>query len=304
MSQLIDYAGLFPPAKLPLDVALEEYALHRTQNHAGSLSRFIIPMAKLLSLDVVRLEPHTPIHFSVLARKASTYQDCISYLKEDIARLDNYQNQFSKAVTSDVIEAVVPMESLKNDSEHLHDFLVEIDGLVNGKKRIFFEVICDDDWQELTPCLLKAITNYSWAGLKVRCGGVSAENFPSIQELAFAIAQASEHNVAIKFTAGLHHPLRHFNATVNCKMHGFINVFSASMLTHKHKLSQSVIEDILTSEDIQDFNFENSLSWQDYSLSVEEITHYRKAFAISYGSCSFKEPLEDLEQLNLAQTLA
>ena len=51
MKGLIDYAGLFPPAKLPLDEAIDDYVMHLKGENSWMLGRFIIPLSKLNELD-------------------------------------------------------------------------------------------------------------------------------------------------------------------------------------------------------------------------------------------------------------
>src|SRR5271166_5986544 len=50
MTNVIDYAGLFPPAQLPLDQALRNYASYREGPDAWMLGRFVCPAAKLAEL--------------------------------------------------------------------------------------------------------------------------------------------------------------------------------------------------------------------------------------------------------------
>jgi hypothetical protein len=41
---LIDYAGLFPPAALPMDEAVRNYELYREGEHAWALGKFVVPL--------------------------------------------------------------------------------------------------------------------------------------------------------------------------------------------------------------------------------------------------------------------
>ena len=46
------------------------------------------------------------------------------------------------------------------------------------------------------------------------------------------------------------------------------------------------------------FVFENAaISWRDRRMSVDQLTKARKEFAIAFGSCSFREPVDELAQL-------
>jgi hypothetical protein len=49
---LIDYAGLFPPASLSLEVALANYQRYLTGEHGWVLGRFVITAAELPDLDL------------------------------------------------------------------------------------------------------------------------------------------------------------------------------------------------------------------------------------------------------------
>ena len=51
LSGMVDYAGLFPPAQLPLEKAVREYALHLGEAEAWVLGRFIIPAQRLEELE-------------------------------------------------------------------------------------------------------------------------------------------------------------------------------------------------------------------------------------------------------------
>lgn len=46
LANLIDYAGLFPPAALPMEEAVRNYARYREGEHAWMLGRFVVPQAR------------------------------------------------------------------------------------------------------------------------------------------------------------------------------------------------------------------------------------------------------------------
>src|SRR5204863_1254770 len=91
--------------------------------------------------------------------------------------------------------------------------------------------------------------------------------------------------VAFKATAGLHHPIRSGDA------HGFVNVFlAAAMIDH----AESILRE--TDEGAFSFSDEN-VRWRGYTISTEQLADTRKNFALSFGSCSFEEPIDDLKAL-------
>jgi hypothetical protein len=105
--------------------------------------------------------------------------------------------------------------------------------------------------------------------------------------------------VPIKFTAGLHHPLRQFRAEVETKMHGFLNVLGAAVLAAEHGWDKERISKMLEDENARSFSFsDDSFTWQEWKITTEQIKAQRK-LVISFGSCSFDEPREDLRALNL-----
>jgi hypothetical protein len=58
LAKLIDYAGLYPPAALPLEIAVERYGGFRASPESWMLNRLVLPAAKLAE---ARLDPAWPI---------------------------------------------------------------------------------------------------------------------------------------------------------------------------------------------------------------------------------------------------
>jgi hypothetical protein len=133
----------------------------------------------------------------------------------------------------------------------------------------------------------------------LRTGGVTADAFPTSAEIAKALVAPATHQVPIKFTAGLHHPLRQFRDEVKTKMHGFLNVLGAAAFAAEHKWDEKQTAAMLDDEDRKSFSFDNdSLSWREWKIDIKRLKGRRK-FVTSFGSCSFDEPREDLRALNL-----
>ena len=110
---------------------------------------------------------------------------------------------------------------------------------------------------------------------------------------------AGTRGVPIKFTAGLHHPVRLFHDSVQTKMHGFLNVLGAGVLALEHDWRQSEVIQMLDDEDAASLSFtEDFFAWRDWRISTEAIGA-RRELVTSFGSCSFDEPREDLRALKL-----
>ena len=131
---------------------------------------------------------------------------------------------------------------------------------------------------------------------KIRTGGITEDAFPSPDSVAAFIRACRQAGVAFKATAGLHHPLRCVkplthepNAAVGT-MHGFLNVFLAAAMVED-------AEAILRETDAGAFTFDDDgAAWRDRRVSLEELKAMREV-AISFGSCSFEEPIGDLKEL-------
>ena len=105
----------------------------------------------------------------------------------------------------------------------------------------------------------------------------------------------------MKFTAGLHNPVRHYNDGVGAKMHGFLNVFFAGAIAASGgEVPEEQIREIIACEDASAFTFEDeNARCNAQSATRESISAARDARVISFGSCSFAEPREDLRELGL-----
>src|SRR5262249_36582649 len=95
------------------------------------------------------------------------------------------------------------------------------------------------------------------AGLKPRCRGPKSADVPSSSAVAAVICDCRNHAVFWKATAGLHHPLRHFDANLGVEMHGFLNLFVATVLSDVHHLDITTTRAILDDRDATHFRFED-----------------------------------------------
>jgi hypothetical protein len=132
---------------------------------------------------------------------------------------------------------------------------------------------------------------------KIRTGGVTPDAIPHPDRVATFIRMCAMHAVPFKATAGLHHPVRCMRALTyetnsqRATMHGFVNVFMAAAFPHD-------AERILAEEDPKAFRFEDDAAWwRDHAVTTEHLEAVRREFAISFGSCSFEEPIAELQEL-------
>jgi hypothetical protein len=301
LAGIVDYAGLFPPARLPLDEAIRNYACYRQQADAWMLGRFIIPAARLGELDpfsdLFRSGPLLPL--SVLGRGGNTIKEFLTNLSADLHDIAAFRQRHGAVAKVEVLEVrreadqADPLTPISTGV-----LLREVQLVAASHLALFFEPGPSIPPIVLVQQLERLRASGTTVGFKLRCGGLEASAFPSIEQVAQALHACLEAGVPFKATAGLHHPLRRFDSQVQATMHGFINLFTAGVLGHVHRLPDQTLCDILADDKAAHFTFDDAgLCWQDYRASVTAITEARRRAVLSFGSCSFDEPRDDLRTL-------
>jgi len=282
MAGLIDYAGLFPPASLDIDTALRSYAGYLAGEHGWMLGRFVVPASQLH-----RVVPAAQFRFSVIVSA--------NVAEEEMDRLGSFTG---------AVETVETRLADGADSPALvSDQLLQVKNRLDqaGLRGVQLFV-------ETGTSAAQAIASFNGSGAggkvikqvgyKLRCGGMEKQAFPAPEKVAEAIGICLGHDIAMKFTAGLHHPLRNYAPEPGAMQHGFINVFGAALLSWGCTLSFDETVQCLTDDNAGHFDFrEEGFSWRDKTISASEMKRLRQSKAISFGSCSFDEPVEGLRSL-------
>jgi hypothetical protein len=116
---------------------------------------------------------------------------------------------------------------------------------------------------------------------KVRCGG---EATPSVEELAGFVRACRDRDLPFKATAGLHHAVRGDGE------HGFLNLLAAVVFGDE--------EAALADEEPDAFRLlGDGFGWRGRVAGAVELAAARRERLRSIGSCSFFEPIEELEAL-------
>jgi hypothetical protein len=284
---LIDYAGLFPPAKLPLDRAISNYAKYRAGSDAWMLGRFILPAARLGELDAHAhlFSSGPPWQFSVLGRGGETAEQFKAGIQADLDAINAFRALHGAGVLVDGYEVKLPPDEILAESSQV---------LAQAGLSVFYEI------PPTAHLSLFFDMNGDEKGVKLRCGGLEAAAFPTPEQVAHLIDVCRVSGQVLKFTAGLHHPLRHFDRGVQTKMHGFLNVFGAGILAHNLGLTPDQIRQMIEDEDPANFGFDElGFGWKQYHAMTDEIIAARRDFVVSFGSCSFDEPRDDLRALGI-----
>lgn len=300
---LIDYAGLFPPAALSMQGAVEAFARARMGEHEWMLSRFVCPASRLDELSAIgaRLMPGTNATSGYREHAEAGEPWRISALVDKVADLDLIERFNERHADEDAGLARVDAIEVKiGRVEEIDPFLDEIPedlfpffelpaALPGGDCRGFVAALAGE------PC-----------AAKVRTGGVVKDAFPSPAFLGEFLVACRQCEVPFKATAGLHHPVRgefcltYEKDSASCTMHGFVNLFVAACFVFCKGARAEDAAAILAETDARAFICtDQGLTWRNHVLDITEIARAREAFALSFGSCSFDEPVEDLKRLGL-----
>lgn len=298
--RLIDYAGLFPPTSLPLAEAVRNYAAYQASPEAWLLGRFICPADQLNALDTAAFTPAAPLELSTLVPRVDTAAELLPTLEQTLKTMTAFSVERGPSVTLPSIE--MPLPGAVRDRADLRTLLGSAARVLDASPLTltpYFEVTPGTD---LT-ATLEAIAEYNTtrfrpAGFKLRCGGATPEAVPSVEQVARVLTLCRDTGVALKCTAGLHHPLRRYDATAQTHLHGFINVFGAGLLARVQQLGPAETCAILADEDPAHFTFtDEAFIWRDLRADLPALIAARATSLISFGSCSFDEPREALKKL-------
>ncbi len=312
LNEAIDYAGLFPPARLPMASAVQEFAGVRGDPYAWMVGRFVCPCRELASL----VEFGRPLFSGRAALPLSIV--CESDLSADamddlLDEVRAFLQQHGDWAFADAFEIRVPQAIIGDDvaavSERLNVMADRFGRHALSGAAVFIEPPLDLDRTTAVVRLAPALARHNdrhgrpapnRTGLKLRCGGPEPAAYPTVDEVCAALLACDEHEIPMKFTAGLHHPVRHFNRAANVSMHGFLNILVAGILRVHRGLGADALHGVLSEQDGGAFLFDgDGLRWRGYDATPGEIAVARREFVTSFGSCSFAEPRDDLRAMTL-----
>jgi hypothetical protein len=305
LSGILDYAGLFPPARLPLEPAIRNYAHYRDEPDGWMLGRFVCPAARLGELspfveELFRSGP--PLAVAALGRGGNMAAEFADELRADLQSLSAFSGQHGARVTVDVIELRLPGDVLRHGRpDALGALLESTRGSLAAQPKppaAYYEAVLGPDWRATLTAVLPVLPG----GFKLRCGGLEASAFPAPEQVAAALSGCARAGRPFKATAGLHHPLRHIDASLQTSAHGFLNVFGAGVLANALGLTEEQVRAVVADEDPAHFVFTDEVfRWRDLVVPIDAIARARRDRVVSFGSCSFDEPREDLRALGLLE---
>jgi hypothetical protein len=281
LEDIIDYAGIFPPALLNGEQSLHSYTelLNSDQSwivgylvwsveRLGELAELFLAQSQLQRLDV-----------AVIGRASQDWGSWQEARLADTADMNAFLARASNA-------SIATYESRLPDVARAKDALYALKSFSN-ESDIFIEL----PWDRPLEDALAEIADMDWARVKFRTGG---EIIPSAQQLANVIKQCVDLEIEFKLTAGLHEPIAHTDPETGAWIHGFLNVLMATSLAYHHDASNAEIAEVLRSD--EGWRVGKTLQWGDYTMDSAQLDDVRSFFS-SFGSCSVSEPLKGLAKM-------
>jgi hypothetical protein len=284
LTGIVDYAGLFPPAALDMSAAVQNYARYLGESDAWMLGRFVVPVARLEEFSWRRAAAGGETEWRVSALLTADPESDATRIRafnESNARRACVDTVEVKATTSEQIERVATA--------------------VRGELDVFVEIPLEAD----VHALVSAIKN-AGAKAKIRTGGVVADAIPAPDAVVRFMRACLDAGVAFKATAGLHHPLRaEYRLTYEPDapsglLFGYLNVFLAAAFM-AHGMTDAAAIELLDERDPAAFQIrDDGVGWRNHYLTSDELRDARERVATSFGSCSFREPVDELVPITSA----
>jgi hypothetical protein len=268
---------LYPPAELELPTALGNYRSYQRSADRWALARLVVPAFRLGELsEALRInEDDQPLALSVVLG---------TDIARDLAAIEGFRRDEPQAR----VEALELRAATRRDVRGL---LAEVPA--NGPR--YLELPAG----ELDAAALEAI-GVAGAFAKLRAGGITAEAVPAPETVLEFLEAAATQRLGFKATAGLHHalrgtyPLSYAASAPRAELHGFLNLLlAAAILWHGGSRDQARAA-LLEHQHDAIRATGASLQWRGLSFTAPMLQQLREGFFHSFGSCSFREPLDEL----------
>ncbi len=294
LDSIVDYAGLYPPASVTMATAVRNFAHYRASESGWMLGRFICP-AKSLELFSREAELYLPRDAGAIAWHVSVTAG--GDIDEDMQAITLFNSRHRMCFDeySAIADAYEVKANSIGDVENIHTH-------VPATLRTFIEVPLVDN---PTP-IVEAIAR-TGRRAKMRVGGVTADAFPASAQIAQFLIACAHTGVVAKATAGLHHPLRdayrltYDDDAQQTVMYGYLNVFLATALVGSGASTRDVVA-MLEERDARHITFDATHCYwsggsKPHALDRSFLAQMRDRGLVSFGSCSFTEPVNETRAL-------
>ena len=279
---IVDYAGLFPPASCTMARAVASFDSYRGSSDRWMLGRFVVAASRLDEMGRIMDDagfgtPDDPWHVSAVMGVN---------IPDEVALIEAFRNKWSHLGL--IVDAI--------------EYRVTSVGQVTALERqLPTDVIRHLEVPAVGPYgpLIAAIKRIG-AYAKLRTGGTTPEAFPEPEDVTTFLLSVVHHDVRFKATAGLHHPFRgiypltYDEGAQRGPMYGFVNLLLALaeiLRVGDGESAQRILED----KDARAFALsDGGIRWRGNAYTEAELAAVRDRYFLSFGSCSFREPVDEL----------
>lgn len=303
---LVDYAGMFAPASLPLGAAVAEYRQARQSPQAWLLGRFLCPTSRIEELAGELSRTMTPGEAPWAVGAIFDEAPGTAALHAGV-----FDRHMEPAARVTVVEVRAP-EPAADGRQPAAAMVVmrpvaEAASTVSPQARVLLEVARTEAWETGIASAVAGIAALGdellfGFGAKLRTGGLAAEAFPSPAQVARFVVACRRHGVPFKMTAGLHHPIRHLDADLGVMRHGFLNLLVAAALAAEDADEAEVAAALGDDDPTAFVAGPAGLRWRQRRLGATTLRSVRSELLLGYGSCSFAEPVADLTEMGILGT--
>lgn len=302
LGNLIDYAGTFPPAALPLDKAMQELvAFRKSARFPWLLAKTVVTIADLSKLSprawVEAGSDGTPLPLTVIGSPVEKREDLARHVAFELREIRRFNEKYMDGSQRQQVLAYETRLPENLNADAIEATLAEaLNGALNENVLgldVYFEVSLEGEWQTRLARATHALSEWieekratvGLPGIKVRTGG---KFFPSAEQLADVVTVCTTHGLRFKATQGLHH------AISRPKEYGFVNLFGAfafAGVLGVETFDPDAIAACLKEADPSAFKFQGkTFAWKKFEIEAEQIEAARRRHAGTFGSCSLAEP--------------
>jgi hypothetical protein len=326
MGEIIDYAGLFPPAALTSGDAVREFfAQSQDAELKWLFRRFVLPFAPVsrcqeiiagLAQAVVEVGQSSlpaswggriPVSVLLASFEASNLENLDAYSSALVAATSSFQHGLQLMVKAsgsagmifavESVEWALPLDDERWNHQHTAAARGALSALRNSTPnlKIYIEAV----WQNWSPSVLSRMKDLvcddALTFCKIRTGGLTAASIPPPAQLARILADLVGAEISFKCTAGLHSALYETSPRFGFDMHGFVNLICATAgLSAGLKEQEIVPLLVLRQADQLIAGLEEKLgNTTGGALSRARHTMH------SFGSCSVVEPRDSLKLIGI-----
>ncbi len=284
---LVDDAGLFPPAALPMRQALARHRADRIVGHPMHTGRLLCPVGALGDLGA-HLGADERVEVGLVV--ADEWEAVGGGAADPRVRVSHYE---IRASGSDIGKAA---RYLRAAAAHAARGRRLFGRLPESAAALPPPIYVEFDRGRRGLGNIAAIAGVPGLGARLSCGGVEEADFPSPDEVAAFIVACFDHGVPFRIGSGPHHAVRHTDPLSGFVHLGYLNLLAAAAVAARGGGPNKARKELLATDP-------ERLLGRIGGLDEATAVRIRELF-VGYGSRSTRDPVVDAERLGLLDPVA